>query len=194
MIKKYKLFFGLTIGVIIMFNLLGCFVGEKYQKYSSIDPAINIVTDYPLAWKFSETKGSYNSYSQVVFFPVGKENSGRTVMAITVRDSSKIEISPLTLAAFAEDILAKRKQYKDFIVLSKKKISLLGREAISMELSYKSLENLLKRDAKVVPFLEKIVVFKKGNAYYTLRYEDPSENFPKFSRAFEHLVKSLRFK
>jgi hypothetical protein len=177
-----------------MVNLFGC-SGVKFEKYSSKDPLINISMDYISGWQYDETRGSYSSYAQVMFFPFKKgQKSPKTIMVVTVKDSSRMEFTPLTVEAAADDLLAKRMQFKEARVLSKSKMKLLNTEAIAIELSYLTLGNLLSVNSKLIPVKEKVIIFKKNNNFYFLRYENSAEEFDKYSSAFMHMVKTIKIK
>jgi len=181
----------LTIGVIIMFNLFGC-LGSKFDKYISKDNQINLSMDYPMGWKYSETRGSYGSYAQVMFSPFKKgQKSSRAIIDVTVRNSSKVQgVSP-TLDMLLGDLLVKRMQFKDAKVLSKTTLRLLNTNAIVVELSYSTLENLLNVNSKLISVREKVIIFKLGNNFYFLRYENSNEEFDKYNLAFMHMIGTI---
>ena len=181
----------LTIGVIIMFNLFGC-LGSKFDKYISKDNQINLSMDYPMGWKYSETRGSYGSYAQVMFSPFRKgQKSSRAIIDVTVRNSSKMQgVSP-TLDMLVGDLLVKRMQFKDAKVLLKSTMRLLNTDAIVVELSYSTLENLLNVNSKLISVREKDIILKIGNNFYFLRYENSNEEFNKYNSAFMHMIGSI---
>ncbi len=183
----------LTIGVIIMFNLFGC-LGSKFDKYISKDNQINLSMDYPMGWKYSETRGSYGSYAQVMFSPFRKgQKSSRAIIDVTVRNSSKVQgVSP-TLDMLLGDLLVKRMQFKDAKVLSKTTLRLLNTNAIVVELSYSTLENLLNVNSKLISVREKVIIFKLGNNFYFLRYENSNDEFGKYNLVFMHMIGTITF-
>lgn len=187
-----KFFVCLLLGVISMLNLFGCFSNLKYEKYSSKDPELNITMDYISGWLFSEHRGSYGSYAQVIFYE--PESKDKTLKAGIVVTANKIEPAFPTIKEFSDDLITKRLKFKDAAVLLKSKIELIGTEAINIELSYKTLDKLYGKDAKLVPVKEKIVVFKRNDKFYVVRYENTEEEFTKFYNAFNRIIKTLRFK
>ena len=190
-----KVFVYLLIGVIYMFSYYGCSSGLKYERYSSKDSKINITLDYVSGWLYSEHRGSQGSYAQVLFYePTRKNKDFKAGMVVTVKDSSKIEVNPLSVEAVADDLLAKRLKLKDAKVLLKSKIRFFKTDAINVELSYKTLDKLYSVNAELIPVRERIVIFKRGDKFYFLRYENTDDEFDKFSKAFNHIIKTLRFK
>jgi len=185
----------LLIGVICMMNACGCAENFEYEKYSAKDPELNFTLDYISGWLHSEQAGSKGSFSQAVFYePSTKEHSSVAAMVATVENTQNLEIKPATIDARAEDILSRRLKFKDAQLLSKNKREILGLSALDMKLSYKTLDKLYSVDAKPRTVTEKIIVLKRKDKFYTLRYQNKAEEFDKFSKAFDHLVRSLKFK
>ncbi len=181
----------LTIGVIIMFNLFGC-LGYKFDKYISKDSQINLSMDYPMGWKYSETRGSYGSYAQVMFSPFRKgEKSSRAIIDVTIRNSSKMQGASPTLDMLVGDLLVKRMQFKDAKVLSKSTLRLLNTNAIVIELSYSTLENLLNVNSKLISVREKVIILKLGNNFYFLSYKNSNKEFDKYNSVFMHMIGTI---
>jgi hypothetical protein len=178
-----------------MFNSYGCSPNVKYSNYSSKDAELNISMDYISGWTYIESRGSYGSYAQVQF--IGPEIKGkdfRASMIVTVKKESKVDFKPLIVEAMIDDIVTRRLKFKDAQVLSKSKIKLSGIDAVDIALTYKELDRLRSIDAKFVPRKERLVIFKKGDKFYILRYVHSEEDFAKFDKAFYHCVKTLKFK
>lgn len=183
----------LLIGGIFMISRYGNFGSLKYEKYSSKDPELNLTMDYISEWRYSEHRGSYGSYAQVQFYEPTKKDYGASFV-VTVKKSSKVTFEPLTVEAMADDLVTKRMKLKDTKVLSSSKMRLLGLQAIDIELAYQTLDKLRSIDAKFIPAKERIVLFKRDDKFYTLRYINTAEEFKKFERAFYHCIKTLRIK
>ena len=169
----------------------GSFDNVKYEEYSSKDPELNITMDYILGWRYSEHRGSYNSYAQVQFYGL-KEKDFAPSMVVTVEHSSKVKFKPLTVEGMADDLITKRMKLKDAKVLSRSKMKLLGSQAMDIALTYKMLDKLYATDPKFIPFKERVVIFRKQDKFYTLRYMNPEEEFKKFDKAFYHCIKTLK--
>ena len=181
----------LIIGVIIMLNIFGC-SGFKFNKYISKDNRINLSMDYIAGWQYNETRGSHDSYAQTMFYQFKKgEKSSRAMMVVTVMDSSKMQLVSPTLDSVVGDLLAKRMKFKDAQVLSKSTTHILNTDAVVIELSYLTLENLLNVNSKLISVKEKDIILKLNNNFYFLRYDNSSEEFNKYSSAFMHMVKTI---
>jgi hypothetical protein len=185
----------LLLGVMCMINTYGCAEGFKYERYSGKDPELNFTLDYISGWLHSEQMGSKDSFSQAVFYqPSGKDQTSMAGMVVTVEKSQNLEISAPTIDARAEDILSRRLKFKDSRILSRDKKNILGLPAWDIRLSYKTLDKLYSIDAKLRPVTERIIIFKRKDKFYTLRYQNRAEEFDKLGPAFDHLVNSLKFK
>ena len=150
-----------------MINLFGC-SGVKFEKYSSKDPMINVSMDYVAGWKHDETRGSYSSYAQVIFFPEGGRKSSRALIDLTVKDNSKAGITPLTLDAAENGLLAKRMQFKDSRILSKSKIKIMDSDATVIELAYLTLEDMRNAKSKLILVKENKLTLSLDGLQYIL--------------------------
>lgn len=190
-----KIYAYIIIGAISMFNLFGCSSSVKYEEYSSKDPEINISMDYISGWLYSEHRGSYNSYAQVLFYEKGDEKKVfKAGISVNVKDESKIETKPVTIQTMADDLKSKRMKFKDSILVSKGNTNVSGENAIVMDFSYKTLDKLYDVTAKLIPVKEKVVMFRKGNKFYAIRYENTAEDFKRFEKAFNRMLSSIKFK
>ncbi len=177
-----------------MISAYGCAGGFKFESYSSKDPGLNLMIDYPSGWIYSEHKGGAGTYSGVVFFEDKKGDVPKALVGLTVKDSSKTGLKSRTLEAFVEDLIAKRSKFKETKLLSKSKMKLSGAEAVILEFTYKTLDKLYSVDAKLILVREKVVVFKISDKFCTIRYENGLEAFSQFNKAFSHMLASLKFK
>jgi hypothetical protein len=185
----------LAIGVISMVGSLGCSKAVKYERYSSKDTEINLVMDYVSGWLFSESRGAENSYAQVIFYePLRKDKNIKAGMVVTVRDSSKIALDPLSVDSVADELLSRREKLKDMKLLARTKNTVLGSEAVTVVLSYKTLDKLNSIDDKLTPVKEKVVIFRNNNKFYTVRYQNTEKEFGVFNQAFSHILKTAQFK
>jgi hypothetical protein len=181
------------IGVISMLSFSGCSDTLKYEKYSSKDPEINITMDYISGWLYRETRGAKGSYAQVIFLePQRQGKDFKAAIAVIAESSPKVDKSGLS--SFVDNLLLKRSKLKDMKLLSKDNSLLCAAEAISVELSYQTLDKLYSVDAKLIPVKEKIIILGKDGKFYTLRYINTDVEYAKFNKAFGHVVKTIQFK
>lgn len=190
---EYLLKFFLIVGMV---SMAGCSQqGFKLERYSSRDSELDISLDYIPGWKINEQKGSFDSFSQVVFLESNRgEKTLPSMIVLTVKRESKVKFSPKTIDAAYADIVNKRKNFKDSKVLSESRMKLLGTEAVEFELSYRALDLPESLKAKLVPMRERVVIFKKNDKFYILRYENFAADFERLNPAFSQIIKTLKFK
>lgn len=185
-----------TLLIVGMVAIAGCSQqGFKFERYSSKDADLDITLDYISGWKVNEQKGSFDSFSQVVFSePIREDKTLLAIIVLTVKKESKVEFLPLTIDGAYADIINKRRSFKDTKVLSESKIKLLGQDAIEGELSYRAIDVAESLKAKLVLFKERVVVFKKNDKFYILRYENFAADFERFNPVFSQIIKTMKFK
>jgi hypothetical protein len=76
-------------------------------------------------------------------------------------------------------------------VLSEGNPTVLGTDAVILELSYSALDLPESLKGKLVPTRERVVIFKRGDTFYYLRYENFAVDFDRYNAAFDHVIKSL---
>ncbi len=176
-----------------MMNTYGCAENFKYEQYSGKNPELDFTLDYISGWTASEQSGSKSNFSQVVFYPP-RGQAPNTVMSVTVENAEEVGIKPASIDARAQDILNRRLKFEESRVIKNDKVTFKSLPASEILLSYKSPGTLWSLEQKLINVTEKIIVFKRNEKFYTLRYESKSEDFDKSSKAFEHLADSLKFK
>lgn len=183
---KNSLIMGLVIGIICMIACFGCSGNLKYERFSNNDPDLNLEMEYLSGWFSRQQKGL--DYAQVIFSePKRQDKIFKANIVVTVKETPAI-----TAEALANDLIQKRLKFKEAKLLSKSKKKILDSAAENLLLSYKTLEQLNKIDAQLIPVKERIVIFKKGTRCYIIRYQNTAEEFDKFNSAFYHSLKTLR--
>lgn len=194
--KLYLRIFVVTVivtGGIFMANHYGSSRDPGYKEYSSQDLELNIKMDYLSDWLFSEHRGSYGRYAQVQFYGTVKDDFAPSFV-VTVERSSKVAFKPLTINAMANDVIKKRMNFKDARIVSRSEIELLAVPAIDITLTYQQPDKLRSIKAKLIPFKERIVMFQKGDRFYTVRYVNPEQEFEVFEQDFLHCLGTLSLK
>jgi len=182
------------IGMVFMLNFYGCSGNIKYERYSGKNPGIDFSIDHISGWQVVERIGSFNSYIQVSFYePVMKGKGLRAGMAVTIEDSGKVAVTPKTIEGMSADLIKRRMLFDSSKVLSKTERKVAGAEAIDIELSYKTSSDPA-RMGSLVFYRESVIIFERDGKFYTMRYGDFADNFDKYSKAFDHIVKSIKFK
>jgi len=176
-----------------MIHCSGCSDGFKYGKYTSVDRSLGISVDYILGWRPFEQKGSYGSFVQALFIGSDKKKAVKPTIAITMEPETKVNFKPVTIDGAADDLLAKRAQFKDEKVVIKKRTKILGEEAYDITLTYLQLDSMDGMKAKLIPLMERIIILKKGDRFYTIRYANTLEGFDTYSKAFSHIISTIKF-
>ncbi|HTY44635.1 MAG TPA: hypothetical protein VMD52_01420 [Patescibacteria group bacterium] len=181
--------------IIGMVGIAGCCQNFKFERYVSKTPGLDITLDYISGWKVYEQQGSFDTFKQIVFSePIRKDKALRASMVLTAEKGSKAAFNPKTIEAAYADLVNKRKSFKDMKVLSESRIKVLGAEALECRLSYGALDSPESLNAKLVPTDERVVVFKREDTFYFLRYENFSSEFDRYNKAFDHIIKTLKIK
>ncbi len=157
----------ITVLIIGMVSMAGCSQNPKFQRYTSKDAGIDVTFDRVEGWLASEQPGSFGSFSQVVFTePKRPEKALPAIMVLTVQKEGKAKFMPRTEAGAFEDLMARRRHFKEMKVVSVSKVPVLGEQAETRELTYQLLERINSGTGKTVPVKEKVVIFKKGGCFY----------------------------
>jgi hypothetical protein len=85
-------------------------------------------------------------------------------------------------------------KFKDGKSLGKTKVRLPAGEAMDISFSFKAMDKLYSIDAKLTPVVERMIILKNGDRFYTVRYQSREEVFDKYGKDFSHMIRSLRFK
>lgn len=181
-------------GVFVMMNICGCSDGFKYSRYSSKDPELNLTIDYISGWRSIEHRGENNMNASVLFFEDKAGNVFKAKVSLTAIDISKSKIKPTTIDRLADSISAATLKFEGSKVLSRSKIKFLGTDAVELLFSYKTLDRIYVVNSKLIPAEERMIIFERGDKFYTIRYENREEDFEKLSKAFDHMIRTLRFK
>lgn len=188
--RKTNLFLAIW-GAVAVLILSGCGGGEfKYAKYINRSPEIGISVDYLDGWKSSEYKEANKKYPTVSFLPL--KEKGPLYILVDIMKTENLGISPVTLDAVAKDTIAKRSKFPEAKLLSKEKIRLLGTEGKDIQMSFEMTENLHTLNSKSIATKARMIVLRKNDAFYVLKLIARQEDFEKYNRAFNHIIRTFR--
>lgn len=178
-----------------MVTCSGCSGAGKYKKYSSTDPELNLTMYYIPGWEFSETRGAHNSYVDVYFGePWDKVRAKTRRASIEVVSFQVPKTGTPDISALAEGIAAGKLRLNDGKLLGKAKIKLPAGEAMDLSFSFKAPDRLYNTSSKLLTVKERVVILKNGDSLYTVKYQNREEAFDKYSKDFNNIVRSIRFK
>jgi len=192
-ITKILVLIMILAGGIVMTNHEGVCDNANYKQYSSEDAELNLTMDYPIAWQYSEHRGSYGIYAQVQFFGELENNIAPSFIA-KVERSSKVKFQPLTAEGLADDLVKKRMLFEDSNVESRGETQLLGLPAIDLTLTYRQPVQLHSVAFDLIRFKERVIIVQKDDKFYTLRYVNPESSYDAFEQDFLHCIGTLRIK
>jgi hypothetical protein len=193
--RHISIIIAIIMGAMIMFMSCGCSNNRQYAKYESKSPAFDITFEYVAGWDHAEQKGSRGSFIQAALYePAADAKKIRANMVVTIEPAAKVQIDPGTIAVYAQDFIGRRMHFKDAKAISKKTAKCAGQPAIELVLEYKVLDNPESLNAVYVPVKERVVVFKKNDAFYIFRYAHDTKKFNTFAKAFEHMLATIQFK
>ncbi len=188
-----KIIVCLSMGFVVLTGITGCAPGIKYAQYTGKDPRLNLKMDFIAGWLHSEQRGTDDDYVQVLFYERElQQKARRALIAVTLKPASAFDWEPVTPLSVLYDILGKRSKLTDMAVESKGvRGTLLGVETRSAAITYRIPDKLHSAGARLIPVKEKIVVLRKGDTVYLIRYENSSRDFPAFENAFNRILKTI---
>jgi len=95
------------------------------------------------------------------------------------------------LAAIDLEVL---RRLSDFREISRARGTLVGADAVEIEISYTLLLPLNNLDAKDTPIMERKIVFKKGAQFYELTYTAVAEDYYAYLESFRDAVNTFKFR
>jgi hypothetical protein len=197
MVYKRRLFLAIVSGAVMIGLLSGCSGGFKYDKYVTKDPMLGLRVEYLKGWLHGESRGSKESYAEVFFGepPKDKSASFKPFMSIVARNASSVGIAKKDLSGVADAVISDNIKIHraSEIPGSKTAIKLPAGDAIESTFNFDTFDRIYTVGNKKIKVTEKQVVLLKGSKVYILSYRNKQEDFDKYSKAFRHFVKSVRF-
>jgi len=198
MVSKRRLFLAVVSGAVMIGLLSGCSGGFKYDKYATKDPMLGLRVEYLKGWLHGDSRGTMESYAEVFFGEPSKDKSAsfKPFMSIVVRDISSVGISTKDLSGIADAVISDNIKIHraSEIPGSRAAIKLPAGKAIESTFNFDTFDRIYTVGNKKIKVTEKQIVLLKGFKVYVLSYRNKQEDFDKYSKAFRHFVKSVRFK
>jgi hypothetical protein len=167
-------------------------VGHR-AAFTSRNPRLDFEFLYPAAWQVREF--DRNRHSEVfILGPRNREDTFSLGMTVHVFPAQEQEGKYATVAEVAEDYLRKHRQLLDFREISRARGSLVGADAVEIEISYTMSLPLNDLDAKDTPIMERRIVFKKGAQFYELTYTAVAEDYYTYLESFQDAVRTFKFR
>ncbi len=183
----------LLLGAIYMITLNGCSGAGRFKKYSSEAPDLNITMDYISGWEGRETRGTNGSYADV-YFGEPRDKAGTKAYRAFMQITSFPVMNAQTVEVFEDSLVANKLKFKDGKLLGRTKVKIPAGEAADLGFSFKIPDRLYSVKSKFIPMRERIIVFEGGGRFYTVKYQNAEEDFDRYSKDFDHIIRSLRVK
>lgn len=167
-------------------------VGHRVA-FTSTNPRLDFEFLYPAAWQVREF--DRNGHSEV--FILGPRNRDDTLsLAITVHvfPAQEQEGKFATVAEVVEDFVRKHRQLSGFREISRARGTLVGADAVEIEIGYAMLLPLNNPDAKDTPIMERRIIFKKGLQFYELTYTAVADDYYAYLESFQDAVRTFKFR
>lgn len=175
----------------------GCSDGFKYEKYTANDPMLGLKVEYLKGWIHGESRGSNDSYAEVFFGEPPKDKSAifRPFMNIVARDTTLLGAGAKDLGGIADIIISKNIKIHraNEISTQRARIKLPAGEAVESSFEFETFDKIYTVGSSKIKVVEREVVLVKDSKAYILSYRNRQEDFGKYSRAFDHFIRSLQF-
>jgi len=93
-----------------------------------------------------------------------------------------------------EDYLRKNRRQQNFREVSRAWGTLVGVDAVEIEISYTFPLPINSVNAKETPIMERKIVFKKGAQFYELTYTAVAEDYYAYLESFRDAVSTFKFR
>jgi hypothetical protein len=167
--------------------------GESYAKFTSTNPKLDFSFLYPAGWKVREIEEK--NYSEV--FIAGPRNEADTFtlsLIVSVIPAREKGGAFSTLDEMVADYLAKHESSMNFREISRAWGTLVGVDAVEVEISYTFPLPVNNVNAKETPIMERKIMFKKGLQFYELAYTAVAEDYYANLGSFKDAVRTFKFR
>jgi len=167
-------------------------VGHR-AAFTSTNPRLDFEFLYPATWQVREF--DRDGHSEVfIMGPRNREDTFSLTMTVHVFPSQEQKGKYATVAEVVEDYLRKSRHLSGFREISRAQGSLVGADAVEIEISYTMPLPLNNVDAKDTPIVERKIIFKKGSRFYELTYTAVAEDYYTYLESFKDAVRTFKFR
>jgi hypothetical protein len=161
--------------------------------FASTNPRLDFEFLYPVAWQVREF--DRDGHSEVfILGPRNLDDTFSLIITVHVFPAQEQEGKYATVAEVVEDYLRKNRQLLDFREISHAWGTLVGVEAVEIEISYTMSLPLNNLDAKDTTIMERRIIFKKGSQFYELTYTAVAEDYYAYLESFQDAVRTFKFR
>ncbi len=168
-------------------------VGQQRTAFTSTNPRLSFEFLYPAAWLIREF--DRDSHSEVfILGPRNRDDTHSLSISVHVFPAQEQKGKYATVAEVVEDYLRKNRRQQNFREVSRACGTLVGVDAVEIEISYTFPLPINSVNAKETPIVERRIVFKKGAQFYELTYTAVAEDYYAYLESFRDAVSTFKFR
>jgi hypothetical protein len=167
-------------------------VGQRIA-FTSTNPRLDFEFLYPAAWQVREfTRDGHNAV--FILGPRNQDDTFSLTITVHVFPAWERKGKFATVAEVVEDYLRKSRQLANFREISRAQGTLVGADAVEIEISYAMPLPLNNVNSKETPIIERKIIFKKGVRFYELTYTAVTEDYYAYLESFRDAVSTFKFR
>ena len=168
-------------------------VGQQRTAFTSTNPRLDFKFLYPGAW---QVRGFDQEGHSGVFIlgPGNRDDTFSLTITVHVFPAWERKGKFATVAEVVEDYLRKSRRLVNFREISHARGTLVGVDAVEIEISYTIPLPINNVNAKETPIIERKNVFKKGPQFYELAYTAVAEDYYAYLESFRDAVSTFKFR
>jgi hypothetical protein len=168
--------------------------------FTSTNPHLDFEFLYPAAWRVREF--DRDGHSEVfILGPRNRDDTFSLTITVHVFPSQEQKGKFATVAEVVGAYLRKNRRLANFREISRAWGTLVGVDAVEIEISY-TIPLLINDanaketpiNAKETPIMERKIVFKKGSQFYELTYTAVAEDYYTYLESFRDAVSTFKFR
>jgi hypothetical protein len=168
-------------------------VGHQRTAFTSTNPRLDFEFLYPAAWQVREFDRDGHS-TIFILGPRNREDTFSLTITVHVFPSQEQKGKFATVAEVVEAYLRKSCQLANFREVSRAWGTLVGVDAVEIEISYTMSLPLNNMDVKDTTIMERKIMFKKGSQFYELAYTAVAEDYYTYLESFKDAVRTFKFR
>ena len=168
-------------------------VGQQRIAFTSANPRLDFRFLYPAAWQVREFDQEGHS-GVFILGPRNRDDTFSLTITVHVFPAWEQKGKFATVAEVVEDYLRKSRQLANFREISRARGTLVGVDAVEIEISYTIPLPINNVNAKETPIMERKIMFKKGSQFYELAYTAVAEDYYTYLESFKDAVRTFKFR
>lgn len=168
-------------------------VGQQRTAFTSTNRRLDFEFLYPAAWQVREFDRDGHSVA-FILGPRNRDDTFSLTMTVHVFPAWERKGKFATVAEVVEDYLRKSRQLASFREISRAQGTLVGVDAIEIEIGYSIPLPINNVNSKETPIIERKIIFKKGAQFYELTYAAVAEDYYAYLESFRDAVSTFKFR